>query len=460
MTAGGSTEAIGGRVGSDRIHQLAWSHLLDEVTIPSVVTMTPDARGETAVAAGSGPRPLPARGVDDFEGHAVQRWAESGAAYLTGRAGGPPLGPPSRLVAGLDALAETLPGLDPLGRLVERAAIAGLARSGRASCGGNCHLLETDDGWLAVSLLRPEDVALLPAWLGLDPAAVADNRPPWAALAGAVRRQSGSALEERAALLGLATGRLGTTTRPAVLRTALGPAEPTPRLDGLLVVDLTSLWAGPLCGALLASLGATVIKVESKHRPDGARAGPPAFFDCLNAAKRSVVLDFKDQAGLGALRALINGADVVLEASRPRALQQLGFDAAALVAAGGPRVWISITAHGRSDVPECIGFGDDAAVAGGLVAHDDSGPVFCADAVADPCAGMAAAAAGIDALAGGDRWLLDVSLAAVAANLAGPTLALPSGLPAPPPHAPPPGPAAPAAGADTAAVLNQLGARG
>ncbi|MCU1455186.1 MAG: CoA transferase [Acidimicrobiales bacterium] len=410
---------------------------------------------------------------------AVARWADSGAAALTGRPDGPPLGPPAGLVRGLDALARAFAGVDPLRLLTERAAIAGLGRRGRSSCGGACRLLDSADGPIAVSLPRAEDVDLLPAWLEVDPSVLVDpataaHEPPWDALSTLVRSRPGAELEERAVLLGLAVGRLGATpARPAVARTALGAAEPCDRLAGLLVVDLTSLWAGPLCGALLAAAGADVVKVESTARPDGARSGPAAFFDLLNGAKRSVALDFGDRAGVAALHELVARADIVLEASRPRALRQLGLDADALVAAGGPRIWVSITGHGRDaqrdagrdgrqdagpgDGPGRIGFGDDAAVAGGLVADDPSGPVFCADAVGDPCAGLAAASAVVDALAVGGRWLLDVSMAAVAASLAGPTLALPPGTAAPRPTAPPRAAAAPPLGAHTATVLDELG---
>ena len=59
------------------------------------------------------------------------------------------------------------------------------------------------------------------------------------------------------------------------------------------MVELGSLWAAPLCGSLLAAAGADVVKVESIGRPDGARRGPPAFFDLLNGGKRSVALDLR-----------------------------------------------------------------------------------------------------------------------------------------------------------------------
>jgi crotonobetainyl-CoA:carnitine CoA-transferase CaiB-like acyl-CoA transferase len=141
-------------------------------------------------------------------------------------------------------------------------------------------------------------------------------------------------------------------------------------------------------------------------------------------------------------------ADVVVEASRPRALEQLGIVAEAVLATaagGGPRVWVSITGYGRAAPGrDRVAFGDDAAVAGGLVVWDEAGPCFLADAVADPCAGLVAAAAVLRALAAGGRWLLDVSMRDVAAHLAGPWNGGPSvALPAPPSTNLPPSPAAP-----------------
>ena len=104
----------------------------------------------------------------------------------------------------------------------------------------------------------------------------------------------------------------------------------------------------------------------------------------MNAGKRSVALDLTTSEGTRILARLLATADVVIEASRPRALQQLGLDADRLTSTG-PQVWVSITGHGRAEPGAgWVGFGDDAAVAGGLVACDAAGPIFCADAVADP----------------------------------------------------------------------------
>jgi crotonobetainyl-CoA:carnitine CoA-transferase CaiB-like acyl-CoA transferase len=127
------------------------------------------------------------------------------------------------------------------------------------------------------------------------------------------------------------------------------------------------------------------------------------------------------------------------------------------VAEGGPQVWASITGHGRRGPAAArIGFGDDAAVAGGLVSWDDQGPCFTADAVADPTTGVVTAAAALDALAAGGRWLLDVSMAGVAAHLAGPTLdARDAPAPQPPRARPPAGPG-PRLGEHTTVVLDGL----
>src|SRR5438445_440620 len=62
------------------------------------------------------------------------------------------------------------------------------------------------------------------------------------------------------------------------------------RIEGARVVDLSAMWAGPLCASVLGMAGADVIKVEDPRRPDGARFGPPEFFDLLHAGHRSVVL--------------------------------------------------------------------------------------------------------------------------------------------------------------------------
>ncbi len=131
--------------------------------------------------------------------------------------------------------------------------------------------------------------------------------------------------------------------------------------------------------------------------------GTRAFFDLLNGRKRSVGLDLQNRHGTHVLRELVRRADVVIEASRARALAQFGIDGREEVGAdGGPQVWVSITGYGRlgARTPEDrVTFGDDAAAAGGLVSGGDDGPLFCAGhAAADPLTGLTAAGACVDAL--------------------------------------------------------------
>lgn len=407
---------------------------------------------------------------------------------LTGPRDGPGLGPPAPLVDRLDAVAAAVESrsrqlgravsVDPLVLLTERAAITGARRQGQVSCGGATRLLDAADGWLAVTLARSDDVDLVPAWLGL-PGPPADT---WESVASAAASRPAADLVRAGAELGLPVAALGeaepphgaTHPRPEPLSrnwtrrrctelpgelpvgaVQLDDAPAVGTLDGVVVVELASLWAGPLCGSLLADAGATVVKVESTARPDGARRGSAEFFDLLNAGKRSVALDLAGDEGRRTLAALVARADVLIEGSRPRALAQLGIDAESLVCDGGPRVWVSITGHGRGR-GDRVGFGDDAAVAGGLVAWDGHAPCFCADAVADPTSGLVAAAAVLEALAAGGRWLLDVALAGVAAHLAGPTLPVASGVEAAPPARRPPRGRAADLGEHTAEVLDEL----
>ena len=321
---------------------------------------------------------------------------------LTGRPNGPPLVPPPGVIDRMGALGSPL-SIDPLPLLAERAAAAGSTRSGTTTCGGAGRLLRAADGWLAVNLPRDDDLAAVPAWLELD-----DGGEPWEAVAATVPHRTCADLVDRATLLGLAVAALGEVPAPPQPVRALCTGDVAPLTRQPVVVDLSALWAGPLCTRLLADRGAEVIKVESPARPDGTRRGPREFFRRLNRGKQEVVCDLRSPV----LRGLLGDADVVVVASRSRALAPLGLVAEEV----RPRVWVSITGYGRS--VDRVAFGDDAAVAGGLVAHDAGGPVFLADAVADPLSGIAAAVAVDRALRAGGRWVIDTSMSEVAAWVA------------------------------------------
>jgi hypothetical protein len=323
---------------------------------------------------------------------------------LTGRPGAPPLLPPPGIVERIRLLGEPL-GVDPVPLLAERALDAGFLRSGAVTCGGAGRLVPAADGWIVANLARTEDLESVSAWLEVD--APASN--PWPVLEATVPDRPTAELIARAELLGLPVAALGEVEPPATPMAATPVAPMAPIGRPAVVVDLSSLWAGPLCTRLLADHGAHVIKVESATRPDGARRGPRAFFERLHAGKELRTIDF----GGPELAELVATADVIVEASRPRALRQLGI----LAEEVRPPVWLSITGHGRAS--NRVAFGDDAAVAGGLVAWDEVGPCFAVDAVADPLTGVASAAAVLHALSAGGRWMIDASMAAVAAWVAG-----------------------------------------
>ena len=383
------------------------------------------------------------------EGCPVLDWAASGAMALTGYAGGLPSLKPAAAFGLLTrvtndlAVATGASGVpvraDPAELLVGRAALAGLTRRGQVSAGGSSRLIRCAAGWCAVTLSRAADIAAIPAMLGVlgldvpEPARPADA---WAALDAAALGRAALALADAAQLVGIpaaALPRIPATVAcpvwPPWQASRIAGASPAARLADALVVDLSSMWAGPLCARLLGLGGAGVIKVETADRPDGARAGNREFFDWLHAGHQSIVLDFRSASGRRAVGALLAAADVVIEASRPRALEQLGL-APAQVRHSDGQVWLSITGYGQS-VPDRVAFGDDAAVAGGLVGwainpvlggisdRIDSEPVFCADAIADPLAGVCGALAVAQSLANGGGELIDLPMRAVAAAFAG-----------------------------------------
>jgi CoA-transferase family III len=293
--------------------------------------------------------------------------------------------------------------------LAGRAALAGLTPQGRISAGGGTRLMPSRDEWCALTLSRQDDVDAVPALLQCD--GVGDD--PWPAVLNWAAANDSATVAERARLLGLPVGVLGETTAGTPRAHPCGPARSPRSPTDLFVVDLSSMWAGPLCGHLLARAGATVVKVESRGRPDGARSGPPAFFDWMNNEKLSYATDFDDPAPL---RELLAAADVVIESSRPAALTRRRLGPAHVAPREG-RVWVRITGHGSEGQREnWVAFGDDAAVSGGLVCGTTDAPAFCGDAIADPLTGLHAAVAVARSLRSGGGQLVELSMAAVAAG--------------------------------------------
>lgn len=101
-------------------------------------------------------------------------------------------------------------------------------------------------------------------------------------------------------------------------------------LEGIIVIDLSRALAGPYCTALLADMGAKIIKVESRNGGDTARQWPPfendhsLYFDSVNRNKRSICIDFYSPEGQEILEKLIAGADVLVENFKLGTLDKLG----------------------------------------------------------------------------------------------------------------------------------------
>ncbi len=350
-------------------------------------------------------------------------WARSGAMWLTGDR--QPLEILSPLASSARGALLALQSLSPLLQktfpatfspeclLGERAAIAGYRRNGNRNCGNSSELLSTRNGVVALNLPRPEDWEQLPALLSRGTAANWPQENNWAQLGQCLAQQNTEDLLELGQLLGIAVANAANPEPPASWLKHLHPSVACPPSQPPLVVDLSALWAGPLCGSLLSMTGARVIKVESRNRPDGARLGPEPFFDLLNGGKSSLALDLPNDAGI--LQALLQQADIVIESSRPRALRQMGIDAVQLLHQKPGMIWTSITGYGR-DRELAIAYGDDAGVAAGLSKElfELTGRyLFCGDAIADPLTGLHAAVATYALWLQGKGGLLDISLCAV-----------------------------------------------
>jgi alpha-methylacyl-CoA racemase len=126
-----------------------------------------------------------------------------------------------------------------------------------------------------------------------------------------------------------------------------------PPLEGIRVLDLSTLLPGPLCTLLLADAGAEVIKIERPGRGDEMRSYEPRFggdsanFALLNRGKRSVALDLKQSDDRTAFLELVATADVLVEQFRPGVMQRLRLDPAALARVNPRLVYCSITGYGQ-----------------------------------------------------------------------------------------------------------------
>ena len=142
-----------------------------------------------------------------------------------------------------------------------------------------------------------------------------------------------------------------------------------PPLQGIKVVELARILAGPWAGQVLADLGAEVVKVESPEGDDTRRWGPPfvgddaAYFHATNRGKRSVIADFSTHAGREAVLELVSEADVLIENFKLGGLAKYSLDYASLSKINPRLVYCSITGFGH-DGPYAARAGYDFIVQG------------------------------------------------------------------------------------------------
>src|SRR5437764_11862476 len=195
-------------------------------------------------------------------------------------------------------------------------------------------------------------------------------------------------------------------------------------LEGIRVVDLSRVLAGPYCAMLLADLGADVVKVERPGEGDETRTwGPPyaggeaAYFLAVNRSKRSVAVDLKQPEGRALVLDLCAQADVVLENFRPGAAERLGLDAAAVHDRNPAVVYCSITGFGKRGPRDRPGYDFVVQAESGLMAitgEPDGPPTKIGVALVDVLTGLNAAVAILAALRrrdlGGTGERIEISL--------------------------------------------------
>ena len=123
-------------------------------------------------------------------------------------------------------------------------------------------------------------------------------------------------------------------------------------LDGIKVIDLSTIVSGPLAGSLMGDQGADVVKIESPTRPDNARFMGPirgengALFAAANRSKRSLALDLKKEGAKDIIYKLIENSDVIMDNFRPGILKKLGLEYSDVKKYNSKIIQLSITGYG------------------------------------------------------------------------------------------------------------------
>src|SRR6185503_10121683 len=124
-------------------------------------------------------------------------------------------------------------------------------------------------------------------------------------------------------------------------------------LEGVRVLDVTQVMAGPFCAMQLCDMGADVIKVEppegdSSRRMSGATGSDSPSFNAVNRGKRGIVLNLKTDAGQSAFQRLAARADILIENFRPGVMRSFGLDYASLADGHPGLIYVSISGYGQT----------------------------------------------------------------------------------------------------------------
>ena len=169
-------------------------------------------------------------------------------------------------------------------------------------------------------------------------------------------------------------------------------------LDGVKVLDLARVLAGPLCSAMLGDLGATVTKIEIPQHGDDSRSfsphinGESSYFMLVNRGKRSVTLDLKSDEGRALLLELIKQTDVLVENFRPGVTARLGIDYETVKAINPRLIYVSISGFGQdSPLAHRAAYDHVIQAIGGIMTvtgWPDGPPTRVGDAIGDVTAGI------------------------------------------------------------------------
>ena len=200
-------------------------------------------------------------------------------------------------------------------------------------------------------------------------------------------------------------------------------------LDGLKVLDFSTLLPGPYATQILADLGADVLRVEAINRSDLLRIIPPLVdkdvrdvsvaHAALNRNKRSIAMDLKTPEAIAAIKKLVLEYDIVVEQFRPGVMERLGLDYDTLKRINPTLIFCSITGYGQTGpLKDKAGHDINYQALAGLASYSgrkDSGPALHAAQIADVAGGSHLAVMGIQAaviqrLTTGKGQSIDISM--------------------------------------------------